>query len=351
MSNKRIFKSASVVCLIVMLMATLIFTGCSSKTPESGAEGTENTAQQTPEYPTKPIQIIVPFSPGGTSDIGARMLATFASEKLGQAVQVVNKPGAGGAIGQNEAMTAAPDGYTLVLESPMFAAMPNVITDTEIYFDTRTPIGTAIADPVFIVVPTDSKSKTVNELITEIKNDPANFKWAATGSTGVATFVMGQLMHENGIDVNVTRMVSFQGSAPSVTAAAGKQVDATVGMTSDIQAMVDAGKIRALAVLSEERHPKYPDVPTMAEAGYPEFPKAFTVYYNGLSCPPETPDYIIEKWAEVLKAATEDPEFQKQAKDAGKSVVYWSPEEMKQHMMENQELFKEMAKILNIQAK
>lgn len=352
MSKKRIFTLASLVCLVVMLLAAFILSGCagtSEPAPESEPEGTEETAQQTPEYPTKPIQIIVPFSPGGTSDIGARMIATFASEKLGQPVQVVNKPGAGGAIGQKEAMSAAPDGYTLVLESVMFAAMPLVLTSTPIQFDTRTPLGIPVADPVFIVVPTNSKAKTINDLIAEIKNDPANFKWAATGSTGVATFVMGLLMNDNGIDINSTKMVSFPGSAPSVTAAAGEQVDATVGMTSDIKAMVDAEKIRPLAVISEERHPQYPDVPTMAEAGYPDFPKAFTVYYNGLSAPPGTPDYIVDTWAEVLKAATEDAKFKEQAQNSGKSVIYWTPEEMKQHMTENHELFKELVKVLNIQ--
>lgn len=337
MSHKRILKMVALLCIGAILL-TFSAAGCGQQA-------------KTPKYPTKPIQIIVPYPPGGTSDIGARMIAAYASEKLGQPVQVVNKAGGAGSIGQKEALSAPADGYTFVLESVMVAAMPLVLPDCPFELEKRTTIGIPVYDPVFVIVPSSSNVKTLSDLIDQAKKDPQNFRWAATGATGVGTFVVGLILNKNGIDIHQTKMVAFQGSAPCVTAAAGGQVDATAGMAAEIKGMVDAGKVRPIVVIAEKRHPAYPDVPTIAEAGYPDFPKAFTIYYNGISGPAGLPDYVVNTWAKILRDATEDPKFRKQAEDANKMVLYWGPEEFRQNLMKNHEMFKELVKTLGIEAK
>ena len=299
------------------------------------------------QYPTKPIRLVVAYPPGGTSDIAARLLANWIIEKkkFPQPVMVVNRPGGAGSIGQTEVMNAPPDGYTLLLSAQMAAAMPIILPEPPFEMEKRTWLGNYYVDPYLFFVKGDSEFKTLKEVVNRAKADPANFSWGTSGPTGAAAFMIGLLLHINGIPPMSTKMVSYQGGGEYINAVAGGHV--MFSADSQIKGLVAAGKLRALAAVYEKRHPQFPDVPTVAEAGYPGFPPEF-VPNNGIEGPPGLPSYVVEPWIKVIREATEDPDFRKQSEGANKIVAYWTPEESKRVMFRNHEVFKEIAPLLGL---
>lgn len=322
----------SVFCVIIMGLSTLA----------SGADA--------PKYPTKPVQIIVSYPPGGTSDIAARLIASYATKKLQQPVQVVNRPGGAGSIGQAEVLSSAPDGYTLLLEAQMAAAMPIVLPKCPFEMEKRTWIASTFLDPVVFIVPGNSKYSNIKEVVERAKSNPKTFRWAATGPSGIATFVIGLILHKNGIKPPDTLMVGFQGSAECVNAVAGGHVDLGAGMIAETKGLAAAGKLKLLALVADKRHPAFPDLPTIAEAGFPGFPPEF-VPYNGISGPMGLPQYVVDTWVKVLKEATDDQAFRKEAEKVNKLVIFWGPERSKEVMLRNHVVFKELAPLLGAEAK
>lgn len=303
--------------------------------------------QEAPKYPTKPIKVIVAYPPGGTSDIAARLLAQWIAEKkkLPQPIVVVNRPGAAGSIGQTEAVTAPSDGYTLLLEAQMAAAMPVILPNPPFVLEKRTWIASMFIDPYLFFVRSDSEFKTLKDVVNRAKADPTTFSWATPGATGNAAFTIGLLLYKNGILPTKTNMLVFQGGGEMVNAVAGGH--AMLGCDSQIKGLVVGGKLRPLAVVASQRHPEYPNIPTVAEAGFPGFPTEL-VPYNGISGPPNLPPYVVEPWVKIIREATEDPVFKQRAEASGKIVVFWGPEESKRVMMKNHETFKEMAPLLGL---
>ena len=246
------------------------------------------TAQEA--WPSKPVRLVVPFAPGGSTDVVARMMAQKLSELWGQTVVVDNRSGAGGNLGADIVVKSPADGYTLLFASGSITINPQLYK--RMPFDTKkdlVPITNVASGPMLIVVPDDSPAKTVRDLIAMAKDKPGTVNF---GSAGVGSQV--HLAGENfadaaGIDIV---HVPYKGEAPAYTDLMGHQTQMMVGNFAAASALLGKGRLRALAVTGKQRSAQLPDVPTAAESGLPGFENTG---WFGLLAPAGTPPAILAK--------------------------------------------------------
>ena len=274
-------------------------------------------------YPDKPVTIIVPFPPGGSTDTLARMMTPKMSEKLGQPVVVENKPGATGAIGATQVKRSAPDGYTLLCASiGVWAVNPflqkNLAYDPAKDFDLMT---VAVRAPNVLVVNPSVPAKDVKELIAYLKQKPNKVTFASSGAgssdhLSIALFWM--TTGTNGIHV------PYKGGGPANADLVAGHAEASFQNLNVMTGHIKAGKLKALAVTGEKRSPLLPDVPTLEELGY----KDMVVYsWQALGAPKGLPNEVRTAVQGAMMAALKDPDVAKKLTDPGFEVVASSPEE------------------------
>ena len=274
-------------------------------------------------YPSRPVRLVVPLSPGGFADIPARMLAPRLSTAFGRPFIVDNRPGAGGTIGANEVAKAAPDGHSL-----LFTATPHVISahlyralpyDTLRDFAAVAMVG---AGPYALVVNARRLPvANVRELVAAARAQPGTIDYASSGN-GSAQHLVGALFNAMaGVDLN---HVPYKGSGPAMQDLLGGQVPVSFAGIPNVLSAVKAGKLRALAVTTPGRWSELPEVPTLAEAGVPGYEATLWV---GLAAPAGTPpDIIARLHAETVKAL-QDPELRQSFRSAGVDAAALSPQE------------------------
>jgi tripartite-type tricarboxylate transporter receptor subunit TctC len=277
-----------------------------------------------PAYPTKAVELLVGFPPGGGADVAGRLIAAYASRKWGQPVNVVNLPGASGITATLQALNARPDGYTLLADVHAVASMLFAVqSDVPFKMEAKTPIARVTLDPVIYTVKDDSPWKSLADVAAAAKANPKAFRYALGGIAGVASFSVSQFLYAAGVPVPETNRVVFPGGAPAVTALAGGHVDFAGQQWSESAGLVLGRKIRGLAVVHPTRLPGLPDIPTAKEAGFPDLD---VVGWQGLSGPPGLPVPIVAKWAALVEEASRDAAFLEQAVKVNKVVAYLGPE-------------------------
>ncbi|WP_342129238.1 Bug family tripartite tricarboxylate transporter substrate binding protein [Hydrogenophaga sp. OTU3427] len=233
------------------------------------------TVQAQP-YPSRPLKLIVPFPPGGNVDLSARLLVPELSRELGQPIVVDNKAGAGGTVGLDAVAKSAPDGYTLGIASPInHLAAPSLYP--KLPYDAIkdfSPVGLIASVPMVLVVGSSSPVKTVQELVARAQSRGGAMTMASAGS-GSGNHIVGELFQ----DATGARFVHvpYKGSAPANTDLAGGHVDLHFDQLSSVLALVQGGKLHALAVTTAKRSPLLPQVPTLAESGVPHFDASTTL--------------------------------------------------------------------------
>jgi len=289
-------------------------------------------AQSAPAYPTKPIEIIIGFGPGGAADVTARLVAGYVSKKWGQPINVINMPGASGIIGTRHTLTAKPDGYTLMMDNHAVSAMLAASQiDLPFKWENRTVIARVTVDPVFYLVKQDSPWKDLKEVAENIRKNPKVFRWGVAGVTAVGAFAMPQFLEVNNLPFDSLNRVVFKSGAEVVTALAGGHIDLAAQQYSEVTGLILAKKVRGLAVVNPERLPGLPDVPPAKEVGYPNL----NVYgWQGVSGPPKLPPEVVDKWAKSLEEACKDPAFLEQAAKIYKVLAYLGPKEFWEFMQE-----------------
>ena len=259
---------------------------------------------QTANWPQRPIKIIVPFAAGGNTDSIARLTAERLSQSLGQTVVVENKAGANGAIAADFVAQSAPDGYTLLMAAmPVLAILPTI---TKTKFDaTRdfVPISIVGSNPFVMAISSSVPAKNVREFVAYAKKNDGKLNFASGGSGSVSHLSPVLFLKRAG--VNMTH-ISYKGGGPAVADLLGGQVQMYFGNLSELAPHADGGKIRIIAVSSLERAKQIPDVPTLAESGYPGFK---TLTWNGLVAPAGTPPAIVNRVAEAVQSAVSKPEM------------------------------------------
>ncbi len=272
-------------------------------------------------FPDKPVRLIVPFAAGGGGDGAARPLAQALSTRLREQIVVDNRGGAGGVIGIESAANANPDGYTLLLSTAGFAALPAL--HRNLPFDpVRDFTGVVVAESgIYVLVVNPASSITsVRSLITFAKANPGKLDFASAG-VGSTIHLAGELFKSMaGIDMV---HVPYKGAGPAVTDVIGGQVQTMFASALNALPMIKAGKLRALAVTSARRSTLAPELPTIAESGVPGFEA--TGWY-GLAAPARTPKSIVQKLNVAANAALRAPEFVEMLKAQGLEPVGGTPE-------------------------
>jgi tripartite-type tricarboxylate transporter receptor subunit TctC len=258
-------------------------------------------------YPSRPISIVAPFPPGGVADLTARPVAAAMEKVLKNPVGVVNKTGAAGAVGMQFVATSRPDGYTLLLALSSISIIPEAdkLFDRKPAFtvDQFEPLALISADPTILVVRSDSPWKTAKEFIEDARRRPNQITYSSSGIYGTLHMAMELLSHAAGITL---RHVPHSGAGPALTALLGGHVDALASGPAVVLPHIKAGKLRPLAGWGERRVLALPDVPTFRELGYPG---AEFYIWAGLFAPKGTPEPVLGKLRETLRAVVADPDF------------------------------------------
>ena len=258
------------------------------------------------DYPNKPIQMIVPFPPGGVADITARPLTQVMTKMLKQPFVIVNKSGAGGAIGMATVAKGRTDGYTLLCALSSVSIIPAA---EKLYgrappyeLKELAPVALITADPTVLIVRADGPYKTAKDFVAAAKANPGKINYSSSGVYGTLHVAMEIFASSAGIKLF---HVPFQGGGPALTALLGGQVEALASGPSAAMAQLKGGRIRALAVWGDKRLPALPDVPSMKELGY----DAVFYIWSGIFAPVGVPQPIMNKLRETVKQAVNDPEF------------------------------------------
>ena len=265
-------------------------------------------------FPTKPVQLMVAYPAGGSTDIAARILAAIAEKDLGQSIVVVNKGGAGGQVGWTEMARVKPDGYYMGFIN--LPALNTVILDPDrkaaFGIDAFVPVINQVLDPGIIWVKGDSPYKNLKDLIDAARKNPQKISAATTGI--LSDDHLAILMMEEAAPGAMFRIVHFEGGAPVMTAVMGGHIDCAFDNVGSVFRRIKTGELRALAVMDDRRSPFIPDVPTMRELGYPTVISSST---RGIAVPKGTPQPVIKRLEQSLKKAMDDPEHLKKMEEAG----------------------------------
>jgi putative tricarboxylic transport membrane protein len=271
------------------------------------------------DYPDHAVEIIVPFNPGGGADASQRTFNKYAEPIVGQSLVVVNKPGAGGTKGWAEMVRMKPDGYTLAIATPPFNVIPALAKpkQTGYTLDQFTNICIYAVVPDVLLVREDSPYKTLDDLVKYAKANPEKIKAANTGTLG-ADF-MTTLLIEKETGVKFTQ-IPFTGGSKALQGTLAGTTDAMIA--SALFAVAQKGKLRTLAIASEERDPNIPDVPTFKELGY----DVVSERYRALAGPPGLPAEVVNYWAGVCEKVTQDAKFREDMQKIGQPPAFRGPE-------------------------
>ncbi len=296
-------------------------------------------------YPSKPIRIVVGFTPGGGVDINARLLAPKLAEDFGQQVIVENRPGAGTNIANELVARAAPDGYTLLINTAAVAI--NMSLYKKVGYDALrdfAPLSLFSMSPNILVVHASVPVRNVKELIVLAKARPGQLNFSSAGA-GTTQHLAGELFNLR----TGTKMVHvpYRGSAPSLTALISGEVDLTYANIPAISAHVKAGRLRPLANLGPKRSDQLPEVPTMREAG---IKGVEVVVWYGLLAPAATPRDIVAKLGDAIARAARSPDTRQRLLDLGAEPVGNTPEEFGKLLREEVARWAEVVKVSGARA-
>ncbi|HEV8390843.1 MAG TPA: tripartite tricarboxylate transporter substrate-binding protein [Dongiaceae bacterium] len=274
------------------------------------------SAAEEQDYPTNPITVIVPFAAGGPTDTVTRLVAESMSKTLGQQVIVEKVGGAGGTLGAARAAKAEPDGYTLLLHHIGMATSATLYR--KLPYDPKTafaPIGLVTEVPMVLIARKDFPPNTLQELIAYVKEHKDEVTYANAG-VGAASHLCGMLFMQ-AIETPLTT-VPYKGTGPAMTDLLGGQVDFLCDQTTNTTGQIKAGEVKAYGVFADQRLGNLPDLPTVKEGGLDGLDFAI---WHGLYAPAGTPEPIIDKLSEALKAALADPKVVQRFAELGTAPV------------------------------
>lgn len=287
-----------IVVLSVLMIALPAFT------PHAGAA----------DFPNKTISLIVPWSPGGSGDMTCRILASHMEKVLGESVIVKNMPGAGSMVGAKALADAAPDGYTLGFLG-ISAAIARYTSVAPVMMDQYKAVSGIINPPLTLMVNADRPWKTLDAFVTYGRENPGKLRNANAGAGVIDHLYSSEFGRVAGVQFT---QVPYKGWGPSLAALSGGHVDCMFVAIGPAKPMIQAGKIRMIAIAGEERHPNYPDLPTMKENGV----DITMPFWESIVVPAGTPGDVIDVLDGAIQKSFADPGIQKRIKDSGLDIQY-----------------------------
>jgi hypothetical protein len=298
-------------------------------------------------FPEKPIKIIVPFSPGGGTDLIARTLGSLMSTDLGQPVLIDNKPGASTIIGTEALAKSPPDGYTMVMATIAHAVNPSIQSKLPYAHDSAfAPIVLIGRSPNVLVVAESSPYKTIQEVVNAAKANPGKLSFASQGA-GTSAHLAGELFNYLA-KVDITH-IPYKGAAPALTDLLGGQVDMMFATASAVGGFLSGGKLRALAVTTSERSPsaQLAKVPTVAESGLAGY---VAESWYGLFAPAGTPEAVVLRLNGAARRAAQSEAFKQKIEKEGLIVSAGTPEAFDRYVKAEEMRWKNVVKAANIKA-
>lgn len=306
--------------------------------PDSSGSGGSSA-----DYPTRAIEYVVPFDPGGGTDLVARAVAQELSDRLGVPVNVVNQSAANGVGGTKNVLDAAPDGYTLLADGAATSSLQALNPDLPFDWEDRTFIARYAAGPHAFAVGSDAPWKSLDEVIAAAAEDPGSFSISWLGGSTTTDFAMKQFLAEAGISLDEVKKVPYQGSGPAVQAAASGDVDLAAASVADTFPLVSSGDLRVLATTGQEAFPELPEVPTTADIGLEGLDMQF---WLGMSGPPDMPSEVVDVLQTELQEIVEDEAFLKRLDAMAATPAYLGAEEQKEFVHDQVDTFETLTETL-----
>lgn len=297
------------------------------------------------EYPTKTIQIVNPHSAGGAAEVCARLTADRLTTHLGQRVIVVSKTGGGGTIGVQAVATAPADGYTLLISGPTFVVAPLAIKGVPFTPKDFAPINLAVDIPSIIVVKKDAPWQTWEEFVSDAKKNPGKLTYT-TGGPGNKMHFDGELI-KMVLGINI-KHIPMEGAGEAHNAVLGGHINMTLTAYTGVLAHIEAGSLRPLAMMSPKRVKEFPNVPTLAEKGYPQL-TSYT--WLAFFAPAKTPQTITQKLSEAFNKVLMEKEMIEKFDKAGLPIANLGPEETAKFLKEEQQRISDVLKEGKIELK
>lgn len=300
-------------------------------------------AAQAQQWPTRPITVISPYPPGGTNDIVGRLFTDKMAAKLGQPIVVENRPGAAGIVGSLAVSRAEPDGYTLLIANNG-ALVVQPLVSAQAKYDVQksfTPIVRVAVSYPYLGVNAGLPVNTLKELVDYAKTKPGQLNFGSAGTGSFGQFSVEMLQLQSGIKMV---HVPYRGSSAAVTDLAGGQIQ--VMFDPLVLSQRESGRVRVLAMTGPERSKRYPDIPTTAEAGFPNLDPAGWFGFFG---PPGLPKEIVQKFADAAAEVAKDPDIAPRLEAAGVDLGFLPPDQFAAMLGPYKAKFEDIAKRANIQ--
>jgi tripartite-type tricarboxylate transporter receptor subunit TctC len=275
-------------------------------------------------WPTRPITFLVPYGPGGYTDLVARLTARYAEKALGKPVIVDHRVGAGGIVGTQAVVNAPPDGYLFCVCSIGAISIAPFDPDQKVGYDPLqdlAPVGLVSSIAQVVIVRKDLPAQTIAEFVSYAKANPDKLNYGSSGAGGLTHYSVELFKARTGI---TAVHVPFKGGAPSTAAVIAGEVDFSFANMTDGLPQVQGGAVRGLAVTSHKRSPYLPGLPTMDEAVLPGF---VVETWNGIMAPPKTPEPIVRRLSEILIKMADDPDVKEAMRRSGADTVKTTPAE------------------------
>ena len=279
-------------------------------------------------YPSRPITLIVPWGAGGGTDATARIVASLLEKEINQPVTVVNRTGGSGVVGHAAIASAAPDGYTIGLATVEIGMM-HWQGLTDLTGASYTPIGLVNADPAGVQVRADAPYKTVNDLLTAIKANPGKLKASGTGQGGIWHLAIAGLLRDQKIDPAAVPWVPSNGAAPGLQDMVAGGVDVAPVSLPEARSLIDAGKVKSLAIMSDKPSTLYPNVPTLKSATGSDWTMAA---WRGIVAPKGIPADARDKLAAAIRKIAASKEYTDFMASRGFGVIYAGPDDFGKYM-------------------
>jgi tripartite-type tricarboxylate transporter receptor subunit TctC len=303
------------------------------------------TAHAQAAYPDKPIKLVVPFAPGGSTDLAARLVAEFAGRELGQSIVVENKAGAGGSLGMEFVAKSRADGYTLGMATVSTHGSNPAVYGPKLKYDPVkdfAPITNVATTPSVFAVNPRVAAKTMKEFIAYTQAHPKKVSFASPGMGSLGHANIEHFMHLAKFEMT---HIPYKGAGQAMNDALGGQVDAITDNLPSALTHIKSGKLRALAVLGEKRSPQLPDVPTYAELGFPAMGGGG---WFGVVAPAGTPQPIVARLNAAIHKAMKNPEFIRKMDESGATLIPTTPQEFGKQIEQAMARYARVAQVANI---
>jgi tripartite-type tricarboxylate transporter receptor subunit TctC len=277
-------------------------------------------------YPGKTIKLVVPFGPGGPTDVSARLVAQIVQAGLGENVVIENRPGAGGATGSKSVANAEPDGYTLLIGTSATLCVVPALVKNPGYDPIKSfaPVARVADSTLVLIVPAKFPANTVKEFVAYAKANPTKLSYASAGAGNQTQLLAELLKSRAGIEAV---HIPYKSGAEMVTAVLSEQVQMSFPDVSILISLIREGRVKALAVTSPQRHPQLPDVPTMAESGIADFVLTF---WSGVVAPAGTPTAIVARLNAAINDGLRSPQIEGTLAGIGAQTSPGSPQDFAQ---------------------